>query len=337
MALTLLKQDPVLLLSLQFLLYSVNWDIWGKSSTCSQSMEETSTQPGISTINVLLTNMAGYQKGNVISSGIFFWILSFCFLNSVFSYLVIWRKSIFTEIICDCWASLDTPTIYYVLYKLPLHIYVCVRVYTLPYTRGEPVPENNVIKSAGVITAPGTATELLIQHLPPVWQTGQWGRGTLLPNLCESWAEFLLLSPRRVLHSTPPATTPQGVGNAITAGIMQLSCWEHMLSHIPSIPQVPLPLTAHSVSAFPGATKGHQHVHHQLLVFGNKYWLKGSLLHLNDLQKVTSLQTRNIRNKKAWQSAVANKKILTDGASILSFSLQEHSPPLRFFPHLVVQ
>lgn len=141
----------------------------------------------------------------------------------------------------------------------------------------------------------------------------------------------------RVLHSTPPATTTQGAGDAITAGVLQLSCWEHMLSHIPSIPKVPLPLPALSVSPFPGATKGHQHVHHQLSLFGNKYWLKGSLLHRNDLQQATSLQTQNIRNKEAWQSAVANRKILTDGASILSFSLQEHSPPLRFFPHLVVQ
>lgn len=38
---------------------------------------------------------------------------------------------------------------------------------------------------------------------------------------------------------------------------------------------------------------------HQLSVFGNKYWLKGSLLQLNGLQKVTNLQTQNIRNKKA--------------------------------------
>lgn len=192
-----------------------------------------------------------------------------------------------------------------------------------------------MIKSAGLIPSPGTATELLIQHLPPACQTGQWG--TAQPVWELSWVSPAHSKERVLLHPTSPATTPQGVGNAITAGVLQLSCREHMLSHIPSMPQVPLPLTAHSVSAFPGATKGHQHVHHQLLVFGNKYWLKGSLLHLNDLQRVTSLQTWNIRNKKAWQSAVANKKILTDGASILSFSLQEHSPPLRFFPHLVVQ
>lgn len=64
---------------------------------------------------------------------------------------------------------------------------------------------------------------------------------------------------------------------------------------------------------------------HQLSVFGNKYWLKGSLLQLNGLQKVTNLQTQNIRNKKAWETAVANKKILTDGANTLLFSLQDYT------------
>lgn len=51
-----------------------------KDPCAAKSMEEAYTQLGVSTINLLLTNMAGYWKGNVIASGVFFWTWSFCFL-----------------------------------------------------------------------------------------------------------------------------------------------------------------------------------------------------------------------------------------------------------------
>lgn len=43
-------------------------------------MEETYTQLGVSTINLLLINMAEDEKVNAISNAVFSWTLSFCFL-----------------------------------------------------------------------------------------------------------------------------------------------------------------------------------------------------------------------------------------------------------------
>lgn len=287
-------------------------------------MEETYTQLDVSTINLLLTNITGNWKGNVISE---LWV-------SVFSDLVIWRKSVFTGFICDCRASLLPHYILYILYILPHYrlTCMCLCMHTVLHQRKTHIPENNVISLLdwSHVQQPPQSCSYNISH--------QSGRGTPIaqPVWELSWVSHSSLQ-GRVLHSTPPAQ-PQREQEMSS---LQASCSSAAGSTgchtFPPYPKVPLPLTALSVSAFPGATKGHQHVPHQLSLFGNKYWLKGPLLHLNDLQQVTSLQTQTIRNKKAWQSAVANKKILTDGASILSFSLQEHSLPLRFFPHLVVQ
>lgn len=147
---------------------------------------------------------------------------------------------------------------------VPIYIYICVYIHiwlfihTVLHQRKTYIPQNTVINLldwSHVQVPLQSCSHNILQ------QSGTQGSGfggPHCPSCVRAELSFSCSPQGRALHSTAPATTTQGVGNAISAGILQLSCWEHMLSHIATIPQALCSAFATHCTLSPCISRSHQ-------------------------------------------------------------------------------